>query len=88
MIDITFCSGDDCPLRYRCYRFTAEVSGRRNFFTKPPYRADEQSCTSLMSNQQQLKTIAYYLWQEAGCPDKDEQTYWLKAEEEIIRRKS
>jgi len=38
MADITMCTGDDCPLKENCYRFTAEASKYlQSYFFTPPF---------------------------------------------------
>jgi hypothetical protein len=35
--DISKCSGEDCPVKEKCYRFTATASEyRQSYFFKPP----------------------------------------------------
>jgi hypothetical protein len=36
-MDGTKCSGKDCPVKEKCYRFTAEASERQSYFFKPPF---------------------------------------------------
>ena len=37
MADITMCSGNDCPVKETCYRFTAKPSDfRQSYFFQPP----------------------------------------------------
>ena len=37
MADITMCSGNDCPVKEKCYRFTAKPSEfRQSYFFQPP----------------------------------------------------
>jgi len=38
MADITMCSGNGCPLKDMCYRFTAPGSERQAYFTTPPFK--------------------------------------------------
>ena len=42
MPDITMCEGTDCPLKERCYRFTAKPSDYQSYFVKPPGRKVEE----------------------------------------------
>ncbi|HEX3999054.1 MAG TPA: DUF2934 domain-containing protein [Pirellulales bacterium] len=35
----------------------------------------------------EIRSIAYRKWQEAGCPASDGVEFWLAAETEILRRK-
>ena len=36
MPDVTMCKNDQCPLKDKCYRFTAEPSMRQYYFTENP----------------------------------------------------
>ncbi len=38
MPDITMCSGEGCPAKEKCYRFTAEPSYRQSYFLNPPIK--------------------------------------------------
>ena len=39
MPDITKCEGTDCPVKEKCYRFTARDSEfRQSYFVTPPYK--------------------------------------------------
>lgn len=38
MPDITMCYGKDCPLKEKCYRFTAKASIFQYYFTDSPYK--------------------------------------------------
>lgn len=41
MADITTCEGKDCPLKEKCYRYTAEpCKYRQSYFLEPPYKED------------------------------------------------
>ena len=43
MADITMCTGNGCPLKENCYRFTAEKSEyRQSYFFTPPF--DGKTC--------------------------------------------
>ena len=38
MADITKCSGDNCPIKDKCYRFTAPTEEfGQSYFMEPPY---------------------------------------------------
>ena len=38
MPDIAMCSGDDCPLKEMCYRYTAEPDKHmQTYLLEPPY---------------------------------------------------
>lgn len=43
MADITMCSGKNCPVANKCYRFTATPSDHQSYFLSPPY--DGKSCS-------------------------------------------
>lgn len=38
--DISMCTGDKCPTRETCYRYTAKPSPRQSYFVDPPIGAD------------------------------------------------
>jgi hypothetical protein len=40
MADITKCTGDSCPIKGDCYRFTSPPSNHQSWFS-PPYGRDE-----------------------------------------------
>jgi len=46
MADITMCTGEDCPLKESCYRFTANASEHwQSYFTEPPIiKGEEVTC--------------------------------------------
>jgi len=45
MADITMCDGKDCPLREKCYRFTAFANQwRQSYFMETPYNKEENKC--------------------------------------------
>lgn len=45
MADITMCSGKNCPLRGRCYRYAAKPSEyRQSYFVEPPFDKEKQEC--------------------------------------------
>ncbi len=41
MADITMCGGKDCPLKEKCYRFTAPVSERQSYFLRTPGKMED-----------------------------------------------
>jgi hypothetical protein len=44
MPDITMCGGEGCPMREKCYRYTApESEYRQSFFTEAPWERDDES---------------------------------------------
>lgn len=51
MPDISMCTGDDCPIKEKCYRFTAIPSEyRQSYFLLPPYQKDTESCSMFWPN--------------------------------------
>ena len=95
MYDITLCSGGECPFKAYCFRNTAEVLGRQDFFGTVPYHYSTKTCEYFYENKafkekRQLK--AYQIWQEKGCPEGEDKQHWHKAKEalltEAVQRKS
>ena len=45
MADITMCNGTDCPLKEKCYRYTAPRSELwQSMFMVVPYNKEENKC--------------------------------------------
>lgn len=45
MPEITMCSGQECPIKKTCYRFTAKPSHHmQSYFVGTPYDHDKQDC--------------------------------------------
>ena len=45
MPDITMCSGEGCPMRELCWRFTAPPTpNRQSFFAEPPLKENDVDC--------------------------------------------
>jgi len=38
MPDITMCKGDKCPIKEKCYRYTAEPDEWQSYFTESPIK--------------------------------------------------
>jgi len=83
MADITLCGGGDCPMKQNCYRYTAEVFGRQDFFGSPPYVSATKQCEYFFSNIEQIRKHAYHLWQTKGSPQEQDKLIWVEAEKEI-----
>lgn len=84
--DISMCPGQDCPLKQDCYRFTAEVLGRQDFFAQAPYNFNNNCCEFFMSNRPtdtQIRLRAYKIWEKVGCPDGESAEHWRQAEIEL-----
>ena len=46
------CSGENCPMKERCYRFTAPKNDwRQSFFVNPPIKEDK-TCDQFWDNQE------------------------------------
>ena len=41
-MDITKCSGQNCPVKEKCYRFTAPASQYQSYFVIPPIKTTEE----------------------------------------------
>ena len=41
-MDITKCSGQNCPVKEKCYRFTAPDSQYQSYFVIPPIKTTEE----------------------------------------------
>ncbi len=48
MSDITKCSGKDCPMKDKCYRFTAKDGFWQSYFTKVPNKG--KKCNQFWDN--------------------------------------
>ena len=49
MADITMCSGKNCPVKEKCYRFTAPASKfRQSYFFTPPFEMKDSVFTCEM----------------------------------------
>jgi hypothetical protein len=44
MADIAKCPGVECPIKEKCYRFTAPCGYWQSQLTKEPYRVEEEMC--------------------------------------------
>ena len=45
MPDISMCSGDNCPIRKKCYRHNAKPSEfRQSYFVDAPYDPEKKTC--------------------------------------------
>lgn len=41
MTDITKCTGHNCPVKLKCYRFTAPSSEYQSYFSEPPISVED-----------------------------------------------
>jgi len=45
MADITMCTGENCPLKEKCYRYRARPSEKwQSYFVEVPYNHDKEKC--------------------------------------------
>ena len=50
-MDITMCSGKNCPLSTTCYRYTAKANEfRQSYFIETPYNKEKQECEHYWEN--------------------------------------
>ena len=84
MYDICLCSGNDCSLKKDCFRYTAEIIGRQDFFGTPPHRGN--ACEFFLSNTAQIELLAYQLWEADGRPIGTPEVYWFAAQKSILSR--
>lgn len=89
-IDISMCPGGECPLKDNCLRFTGVIYGRQDFFGTPPYLNQIGDCSYFIDDrpaQEAIQHQSYAFWQEDGCPDGEDLTYWFRAEMYLIELK-
>jgi hypothetical protein len=44
-MDITLCKGGDCPLKEKCFRYTAKSNSEyQSYFVEPPYDKGNKKC--------------------------------------------
>ncbi|MBD2201222.1 DUF2934 domain-containing protein [Calothrix sp. FACHB-1219] len=89
--DITLCPGQNCPIKQECYRFTAEILGRQDFFGTPPYKLTTNSCEFFITNrpnEAQIRRLAYTIWEKTGYPEGKSVEHWLQAEKELTALKN
>lgn len=84
MSEYILCTGENCPLKLDCYRFTGVFYGKQNYFSTPPFDKQLGECRELLSNEHQIRQIAYQLWLDSGKPCCSEQADWLKAKGKIL----
>lgn len=53
-MDITMCTGGDCPLKEQCYRFKAVPNKfRQSMFMTIPYDKEEEKCKYFWKNDEE-----------------------------------
>jgi len=45
MADITKCKGTDCPIKEKCYRYTANIDGMQSWFVEVPFKIENNAFT-------------------------------------------
>lgn len=87
MTDMTLCSGDRCPIKQKCYRFTHKAYGRQNYFVGTPYNFTTQTCNYFwpipQPTEQDIQVHAYHIWQRLGSPEGQDMEIWLQAQREL-----
>ncbi|HEY9701448.1 MAG TPA: DUF2934 domain-containing protein [Allocoleopsis sp.] len=85
---MTYCYGENCPLREDCRRFPLPKIARRNTFTYTPYNPITQTCEHFLQvykpSQKDIETQAYYIWLREGCPSEKALDHWLIACQNLL----
>ena len=87
--DITLCSGQNCSLKENCLRYTAVYYGRADFFGHSPYNTTSKTCDSYWDERpadEEIRPLAYQLWEKSGGESDNVLTYWLQAREQLIEQ--
>ena len=85
--DITFCAGQDCPIKENCLRFTGVAYGRTNYFGSLPYDFTKKHCEHYWDDrpsEDNTRLLAYKLWQQAGSIPGKDLDYWLIAKNQLL----
>ena len=85
--DITLCAGGDCPLKQFCYRHTAEVLGKQNFFGSLYFDFSTKNCPFFIKNDAyfgHIRLKAFTIWELDKQPDKNTKHYWQLAEDDFF----
>jgi hypothetical protein len=48
--------------------------------TDPPFK---EAIMDVPATEEQIRSLAYSLWEEAGCPEGQAEAFWAKAEEQL-----
>lgn len=57
MPDITMCMGSECPLKEKCYRFTATpLPDYQSWFVSVNYNPETSKCSFFMTNERNKQT--------------------------------
>jgi hypothetical protein len=85
--DITLCAGDDCPLKQFCYRHTAELLGKQNFFGSLNFDFSTKNCPFFIKNDNyfgHIRLKAFKIWEMSDKTAQNSKHYWQLAEEEFF----
>lgn len=86
---LTLCTGGNCPLRDRCYRFRLVAHGRHDVFGRVPYDEGRAACEHFDDVEghrptgADVATRAYHLWSSRGRVDGHADDDWLEAEQSL-----
>lgn len=53
MIEITKCDGANCPLKEKCFRYTAKNAYWYYYFTNAPYDKEKNNCDYYLDNEKE-----------------------------------
>ena len=56
MADITMCSGEGCPKKETCHRYTANKSSWQSYFMEVPYNKEADDCIRYWDNEDYIKS--------------------------------
>jgi hypothetical protein len=85
--DITHCCGQGCPLKETCLRYTGEVVGKQDFFTRLPYGLISLNCKYYLDDrpsEEKIRQLAYQLWETSDRQEDNSLTYWLAARKQLL----
>lgn len=85
--DRLLCSGEGCKLRHYCFRNTAEILGKQDFFGTPPLNQQTQECAYFYENavfEADIRLKAYELWLQEGQPEGQNLRHWHQARTAVL----
>lgn len=60
-MDITKCKGNKCPIKYKCYRYTAKTSEYQSYFAETPFEINDGVFSCVMFWGKQAEGISNQL---------------------------
>lgn len=58
MPDITMCNGHECPLKEKCYRYTAPPTPHwQAYFCDSPYKTETKNCEHFWLNKNFIENV-------------------------------